>query len=227
MGLGETERFELNTAFRYTTEIAALLEWIDQAIPAVGIAEELGEEWRKVSVTGTRDSGKIPSLVVLENSLALYNLVFARAQKRARFLKKGSSVAVLCLSEQLFESYVHAGAYRDHVLAITDREELSNVYRAGTKFIFSMPEFVAGMQFDTVYLIEVNDGEVGEGPDYPGRSVQFVSQVYLGASRAERTLEIYSSRERGGPAKCLIYAIERAALKVVSAEDLGDPPHNA
>jgi hypothetical protein len=227
MGLGETERFELNTAFRYTTEIATLLEWVDQAMPAVGLAEELGDEWRKVAVSAARGSGRTPYLVVQESTPSIYNFVFARAQKRARYLKKGSSVAVLCLSEQLFDSYLNAGAYRESFLAITDREQLSGAYRAGVKFILSMPEFVAGMQFDTVYLIEVNEGEVAAGPDFQGRSLHFVSQVYLGGSRAERFLEIYCSRERGGPARCLIHAVENSALEMISVDALPDPADTA
>jgi hypothetical protein len=222
MGLGETERFELNTAFRYTPEIAALLEWIDQAMPAVGMAEELGNEWRRVSSRSSRESGQRPTLVPLDSTEETYSFVFPRAQQRARFLKRGSTVAVLCLSEQLFDTYVSAGAFRDYFLAITDREQLSGAYKAGLRFVLSMPEFVAGMQFDTVYLIEANDGEVGEGADYQGRSLQFVSQVYLGASRAERVLEIYSSKNRGGASRCFLHAMQEGALQLADRDDLPD-----
>jgi hypothetical protein len=227
MGLGETERFELSAAFRYTPEIAAMLEWVDQAIPAAGIAEELGDEWRKIASESRRDAGRKPSIVVVENTQATYDIVFRRAQLRARFLKRGSLVAVLCLSEQLFETYVNAGAHRDKFLAITDREQLSGAFRSGQKFILSMPEFVAGMQFDTVYLIEVNEGEVGEGPDYQGRSLQFVTQVYLGASRAETVLEIFANRDRGGASPCLVHAIQHGALDVLSLDELPDPASGA
>ena len=222
MGLGETDRFELNTAFRYTPEIAHMLEWIDQAIPAAGIAEELGNEWRKVSRASALAAGARPILVVLDGTEAIYNLVFPRAQRRARLLKRGSAVAVLCMSEQLFETYVNAGKYRDTFLAISDREQLSGAYRSRQRFVLSMPEFVAGMQFDSVFLIEANEGEVRDGPDFHGRNLQFVTQMYLGASRAEKKLEIFASKERGGASRCLLHAIEHRALDVISPDDLED-----
>jgi hypothetical protein len=83
-----------------------------------------------------------------------------------------------------------------------------------------MPDFVAGVQFDTVYLIEVNDGEVEEGPYSTGSLRRFVSTVYLGASRAEQVLEIYSSAERGGPSRVLRHAINSGALDVIDIGDL-------
>lgn len=83
-----------------------------------------------------------------------------------------------------------------------------------------MPDFVAGVQFDTVFLIEVNDGEVEDGPYSTSALRRFVSTVYLGASRAERTLEIYSSEERGGPSRVLRYAINNGALDAIDIRDL-------
>lgn len=224
MGLGETERFELNQAFRYTPEIAAMLEWIDQAIPAAGIAEELGNEWRNVTTNSRLPPGRKPTLTVLDNTLATYRHVFPRARRKARLLGKGGAVAVLCLSEQLFESYLQAGEHKDAFVAITDREEFTPASKSRNKFVLSMPEFVAGMQFDTVYLIEVNDGEVREGPDVQGRRLQFVTQVYLGASRAESVLEMYASSERGGAARCLVHAIEQSTVRILSVDELEDPP---
>ena len=76
------------------------------------------------------------------------------------------------------------------------------------------------MQFDTVFLIEVNDGEVEDGPYSTGTLRRFVSTVYLGASRAERALEIYSSEERGGPSRVLQHAVNNGALDAISIRDL-------
>ena len=127
---------------------------------------------------------------------------------------------MLCASEALFKRYAEAGEYRDYFLAISDREQLSSLRHAGKRFVFSMPDFVAGIQFDTVFLIEVNDGEVEDGPYSTGTLRRFVSTLYLGASRAEKTLEIYSSEERGGPSRVLRHAINNGALDVVDIRDL-------
>jgi hypothetical protein len=76
------------------------------------------------------------------------------------------------------------------------------------------------MQFDTVYLIEVNDGEVPDDPREIGTYRQFVSQTYIGASRAANFLEFYCSKERGGASRCLRLAIQNRALDVVDINKL-------
>lgn len=220
LGLGQTERFELKEGFRYTTEIAQVLESIDQTFPAAGISEELGEDWKPTHFSGTKNQGIRPVLVTATSSLEIFDTVFPRANRMAKKLQKGSRVAVLCASDTLFKKYAESGKYKDHFIAITDREQLSNLRHAGKRFVFSMPEFVAGMQFDTVYLIEVNEGEVDQGPYATGAKRRFVSLVYLGASRAEKVLELYSSAERGGTSKILKIAVDSCALDVIKIKDL-------
>jgi hypothetical protein len=89
-----------------------------------------------------------------------------------------------------------------------------------TKFLFSMPEYVAGLQYDTVLLIDVNRGEVPDGPYSVAALRKFASQVYLGASRAERRLEMYSSAEHGGTALMLSLALEQGTITSVEQRDL-------
>lgn len=220
MRLGNTERFELTEGFRYTPEIARVLEWIDQTFPAAGISEELGSDWKTISLGDKKEKGDHPTLVRAQRSLDIFKCVFPRAHKAALSLQKGRQVAVLCASEALFKRYAEAGEYRELFLAITDREQVSGLRHAGKRFVFSMPEFVAGIQFDTVFLIEANDGEVENGPYSTGALRRFVSQIYLGASRAERVLEIYSSNERGGPSRAFRHAISHGALDTVDIKDL-------
>jgi len=220
MRLGETVRFELTEGFRYTPEIARVLEWIDQTFPAAGISEELGFDWRPIGLGSMKQSGARPILVRAKSARDIYDCVFPRARQAAISLQKGRRVAVLCASETLFKRYLEAGQHKDLFLPVSDREQLSGLRHAGKRFVFSMPDFVAGVQFDTVYLIDVNDGEVEDGPYSTGTLRRFVSTVYLGASRAEHVLEIYSSEERGGPSRVLRHAINNGALDAIDIRDL-------
>jgi superfamily I DNA/RNA helicase len=105
---------------------------------------------------------------------------------------------VLCLSADDFETYANAGDHKSKFIAIRDRESISEINRARHKFIFSMPEYVAGLQFDTVFLIDVNQGEIDEGITATSSLRKFISQLYLGASRAEKNLFISSRVDKGG-----------------------------
>ena len=75
-----------------------------------------------------------------------------------------------------------------------------------------MPEYVAGLQFDTVYLIEANENDVAETGAGLAARRRFVSAVYLGASRAQRVLEIFSNMTRGGRISELTRTLKADAL---------------
>jgi ATP-dependent exoDNAse (exonuclease V) alpha subunit len=49
---------------------------------------------------------------------------------------------------------------------------------------------------------------------------RYVSLLYIGASRAERVLELYCSEERGGPTRALKYAIDGGALDILDIQDI-------
>ena len=91
-----------------------------------------------------------------------------------------------------------------------------NMRHIRKRFIFSMPEYVAGLQFDTVFLVHVNQSEAPESVGI-GRRRQLVSNIYLGASRAENRLIICSCDQRGGPSDVLNMALSRGNL--VEAND--------
>ena len=75
-----------------------------------------------------------------------------------------------------------------------------------------MPEYVAGMQFDTVYLIHIDRNELPDEITHSGIHRRFVSQIYLGASRAKECLILASSDERRGISPILNSAISNGTL---------------
>lgn len=192
--LGKVEKIELVDVFRYSPQIARALSCIDQSFPG----QDLDDDWPSYSGIARTEDGPTPIICALKSTVATYTIVFKRARELQRTLGKERRVAVLCASNELFKRYLDFTELRDYFHAITSRDEASGIPQNARKFVFSMPEYVAGLQFDTVLLIEVNRGEVPEGPYAAAALRKFVSQVYLGASRAERQLEIYSSLEHGG-----------------------------
>lgn len=215
--LGKIEKIELQDVFRYTPQITAFLRAVDQSFPTLG----LDEDWPSYSGISRIEDGRVPVACEVKDELVMYDVVFRRAAESARVLKKGRRVAILCCNYELFERYAIAGTHKDRLIAIKSREQLTELSFAGRRFVLSMPEFVAGLQFDTVFLIDVNNGEIPEGAGV-GAVRQFVSQIYLGASRAERNLEIYASAQRGGLSRQLDHALREPlpALKRMSIAEL-------
>lgn len=214
--LGKVEKIELVDVFRYSPQIARALQCIDQSFPG----QDLDEDWPNYSGVAQTQDGPIPTVCELISTSATYNIVFKRARDLQRKLDRGHRVAVLCASYELFKRYLEYDELRDLFNAITSRDDVSGIPHSTKKFILSMPEFVAGLQFDTVLLIEVNRSEVPDGPYSAAALRKFVSQVYLGASRAERQLEFYSSLNQGGIAPLISPAVLAGAIKQVELSDL-------
>ncbi|MBW7849788.1 MAG: hypothetical protein H3C38_04745 [Rhodospirillales bacterium] len=205
--LGTVEPIVLSQVFRYTDQIAAFLQGIDRSFPAANF----GSEWAVENKLRAKGEGPKPTLVRSANERDTYKNVFPIARDRAKKLGAGKRVAMLCMSYELFETYLVAGNHRDDFVPITGRAQLDRVERAGKKFIFSMPEYVAGLQFDTVFLIEVNENDVkNHGAGLPGRR-RFLSNLYLGASRAENDLILVTNLDRGGAPSEVDFALGHSA----------------
>ncbi|MFN7009935.1 MAG: UvrD-helicase domain-containing protein [Allorhizobium sp.] len=209
-GLQGSELVKLDRVFRYTPQIANFLDDLDASFPAIDIPGE----WEAYSGKAELAEGSVPQLTIFPDELSLFSTVFNEAHKIARSVQGGGRrVAVLCASEDQFDKYLVAakGQFEGKLLPIDSREPSSELRHAGKRFIFSMPEYVAGLQFDTVYLIHV---DASEAPIDAGDGVRrrFISNVYLGSSRAEKTLHISSCQTKGGKSDILNMAIERHSL---------------
>jgi hypothetical protein len=214
--LGKMEKIELVDVFRYSPQIAKALTYIDQSFPG----QDLDDDWPAYKGISRTSNGPVPIVCELTNTIATYTIIFRRAYELQKKLGKNRRVAVLCASNELFVRYLKFTELRSNFHAITSRDDASGIPLSARKFIFSMPEYVAGLQFDTVLLIDVNKNEVPEGPFSTAALRKFASQVYLGASRAECVLEIYASAEHGGIAPLVSPAVLIGAIDKVAADAL-------
>ena len=210
--VGPTQKYELADIFRYTPEIARALELIDSSFPG----QDLDDEWPNYKGISKIANGEKPIAVQLKNTRDIFDYVFPRAKELQRALEKDQRVAVLCASNSMFSTYAAAGKYSEDFVVISSRDDLTRMKSRNLKFVFSAPEYVAGLQFDTVLLIEVNENEVPQGPYSASATRKFVSTLYLGASRAERVLEIYCSRDGGGLSRVLGHAVADGAIEMKS-----------
>jgi hypothetical protein len=209
-GLQGSELIKLEKVFRYTPEIAEFLSDLDASFPAIDVPGD----WDAYSGKAQLDSGHVPHLAVFPSERMLFTTVLDQAKQLARSLPGGGRrVAVLCPEVEIFDRYltIAEGQYEGSIFTIASRDSSPELRHAGKRFIFSMPEYVAGLQFDTVFLIHV-DAASAPTDGSLGLRRRFISSVYLGSSRAERTLHISACAERGGPSNILEMAIKRGSL---------------
>jgi hypothetical protein len=206
VGAGETELVELTQIFRSTPEIARFLHDFDGSFPAL----DLAGEWGVYFPNSNEPRGEVPALVVAPTVTKLVDDVFAEATTIAN-RQGGRQVAVLCMNDELFARYLKYGRLAGKFAPLTSREEIAELKYAGKRCIFSMPDYVAGLQFHTVFLINVDKADLVD-EDGIGKRRRFVSRCYLGASRASKSLQIVSNAERGGPADILSGPIQAGSL---------------
>ncbi len=214
-GLQNSELVKLERVFRYTPQIAEFLADLDATFPAIDVPGE----WDAYSGKAELEDGAKPELTVYQDEIGLFADVFERAQRIARAeVGGGRRVAVLCASDEQFDKYlpVAAGRYRDRHLPIISREPSSDLRHAGKRFIFSMPEYVAGLQFETVFLIHVDATEAPSDAS-DGMRRRFISNIYLGSSRAEKALSVAACLTRGGRSDILDMALQRKSLVEMAA----------
>ncbi|CAK6462812.1 TPA: UvrD-helicase domain-containing protein [Klebsiella pneumoniae] len=210
-GVGASELVELTKVFRYSPEIAAFLTDLDGAFPAL----DLSSEWNKLNLSSENAKGDVPIIYSFANDIDLVDGIFQEASRLAR-KDKSKSVAILCLNLKIFSKYLNVGRIRPYHEPLTSRDEIFKPIKFKGKCLFSMPEYVAGMQFDTVYLIHIDKNELPDEITHSGIYRRFVSQIYLGASRAKERLILASSNERRGMSPILKSAITNGTLELHS-----------
>ena len=214
-GLQNSELVQFNKVFRYTPQIAEFLKDIDAAFPAIDIP---GEWNAYVGEAELPDASK-PTLTRYPTELEALKATFKRAAALARKIEGGGRrVAVVCVSEEMFKRYIPPinGQFKGDAYLVDSREATSDMRHVGRRFVFSMPEFVAGLQFDTVFLMHVDQSEAPASAGI-GRRRQLISNTYLGASRSENCLHIVACEGRGGPSDILNMALDRNSLIEVAS----------
>ena len=207
--VGTTDLVELTKVFRYTPEIAAFLNDLDASFPAL----DLVSEWDSLNLKTDKESGEKPKITVYPDDTELLDNVFYLASRIAKRDKK-KTVAVLCPNRDLFAKYQNVGRIRKYHVPITSRDDSYSPAKLKGKCIFSMPEYVAGHQFNTVFLIHVDKNELDEENQYSGAYRRFVSQIYLASSRAQESLNLSSSLNRRGKSQIIDCAIRNGSLDI-------------
>jgi hypothetical protein len=182
---------------------------LDGAFPAL----DLEGEWLPYGGHSRGEDGARPTVETIENNQKLVDYVFRLARDKITETKEGGrQVAVLCLNERLFDQYLSAGRLKDQFIPVTDRGDLTEFRYAKRKCVFSMPQYVAGLQFENVFLIHVDEVDFDPSRNTNGQVRRQIANCYVGASRASTHLSIVCSNERGGIASILAGAITNGSL---------------
>lgn len=203
-----------NEVHRYTPEISALVAAIDRAFPQFLI----GDDWVQYTATSKRVSGPTPTLsehTLFEEAI---DHVGEQAAKSSAGRQK-PAVAVLCMDDRQFETIVARLQEKvpNAFAVIEERGDQSVMQQSRNKFILSLPEYIAGLQFDTVFILGADRDLEDRGSDSERR--KYLSNLYVGVTRAERVVHIACCSEFGGRSGVVLGAMADGSL-VRSSEHL-------
>jgi len=209
--LPNPDKIDFVDVYRYTHEIGQLTKSVVDLIPAL----DVNEDWDLPGANSVNGNGPVPEYQVVPD----LNASFATAIGLGKRLQSdsrahGGQVAILCMDYDRF-ARLHpaaAGQNRKEIFVIASRDDVERLRFMKQRIVFSTPEYVAGLQFDTVLLIDVNANLVPDGPYRGNAQRRFLSELYLGMSRAERQLVIVASRDCDGLTPYLNSAIEKGFL---------------
>lgn len=199
--------FELQDIFRYTPQIMSFLSRLNDHFPASDLAEDWSISFGRSEVK----DGPVPTVREHKSQLIMAEFVSQRARDKMSKVPSGEQVAVLCLDPARFDQYKIAGLF-DGFVSVAGRNELGLIDRFRKRPIVSMPEYVAGLQFPYVILIDANAFLVSELGGGATGLHKFISTAYLGASRAKVDLEIHADLSAGGLADPIRDAFDRNLL---------------
>lgn len=208
-GVGESQQIDLEKVYRSTPEIVGMLAGLDASFPALDLEGEFGE----YSGVSELESGPVPELWEFETDIKMIDGVLEEAKRIANSIDGGGrQVAILCMNEERFKTYMTAGRVKDKVVTVVSRDDMRELRYAKKRCVLSMPEYVAGLQFHSVFLVNFDEADWSVEGMGIGARRRYISRAYLGASRASTQLVIATSNERGGVSKVLEGPLENGNI---------------
>lgn len=197
-----TEQIDLVDVYRYTPQIEALIKSVLSAIPGLG----LDEDWDLPLATSKLQDGAVASYQVVADKLESFKVALTLARGQVASVRNRSGrVAILCMDPDRFEAYLPAAnrpSSKD-LFVVQSRDDVARLAFMSRQIVFSTPEYVAGLQFDTVILIDANDDLTPDTAFSGHQKRRFLSELYLGLSRAEQNIMIIASRDGNGLSRFL------------------------
>lgn len=189
--IGKTTSFSLDIAYRYTKEILNFLKHIDAYYPQM----ELGHEWNnKISglKSGKMKNGNLPILYTYNNKIEEVKYAIQTAEQ---FTNSGKQTIILSLQDDLFDMLQNEVKDNTRFNLILSKKDVALLKYTKKKILISEPNYVIGLQFDAVILIgcySIYEKYENNKSYYQRR---FLSDLYLGASRAKTDLILTKNNE--------------------------------
>ncbi|BAK36320.1 hypothetical protein MLP_33060 [Microlunatus phosphovorus NM-1] len=204
--LGRVNSVELTTVHRFSPQILALVQHINNSYPVM----DLGEEWELdlSHVSTTSPSGPVPSLLMAED-------VSTQRRDIDRLLLNNSGQRTAIIVTDPDDLYDYLGYLNlppnVRMVVIDNRDAVENLRYAKRAVVLTAAEYVAGLQFDNVIVVIGEAGAAISSGRSSHRLRRQISSLYVAITRATRTVAI-SALVASGKAPDVIEGAVRAGV---------------
>lgn len=213
--LPNPDRIDLSQVYRYSPEIEQVIKDINSFAPAL----DLPADWEMAPPVSNAENGDVPQLFIANDQRETFRVATRLAKELSdAHARDKERVAILCLDEERFQNYLVAyPQIEQQAITITSRDDTEQLRYSGKRYVLSAPEYVAGLQFSSVIIVDANKHLVPDG-NYVGLHLRrLLSEMYLGVSRAEKRLFFICSKDAGSVSPIIDKSVKAGHIKVVDA----------
>jgi hypothetical protein len=203
---GKYKNVILGEVFRYTEEILKFLKHIDNSFPAFGLGTDWENNIRKT--VSKKGSGALPEIYLLDSQQAELEFSMKKAKE---FISNNLRVAILALDNDSYIALKEKYS-QDICVFVESKEDTIKLQYKKKRIVISQPYYVIGLQFDAVILTGcyIHFDEQDGNQMYNLR--RFISDIYLGSSRASKKLIISSNTSIGSIPNFINNAVDKNCL---------------
>jgi len=195
---GREQFISLRTTHRFSPEVLQFVSHVHRSLPNL---LELGDDW-DIAIQDAQepiDRRRLPEVKVMSSIESLQRFVFEEAHRlndRAAGDERTAIIGVGHSDLELLKSYAQSPDIRDGVTVVESRDDAELLRYSRRTIVITSAEYAAGLQFANVVMASFT----GKGDSGFSTSSQrvFVSELYLAASRCERTLKMVMIRGNEG-----------------------------
>lgn len=204
---GKSENITLGEIFRYTPEILSFLKHIDKSYPALGLGQDWNNNIKKS--TSKKNKGTKPSIKIFDCIEKEINEAIKIAAKSS---SNGCKTAILVMDNDNFQ-LIRSKNKNPNTEFIESKEDTLKLKYKKRALVVSQPCYVIGLQFDTIIMVGCNIffNEHDSNKSYYLR--RYISDLYLGCSRASSKLILTASSTIGFIPTFLNSALDKQLLE--------------
>ncbi|MCP9271105.1 UvrD-helicase domain-containing protein [Mycolicibacterium arenosum] len=210
--LNDVSAVDLIDVHRYTPQILNLVKHIHLEYPNL----DLGADWQMSfsDITSSAEDGSVPLVVTCGTRGAEGNEIYSRISA----LGPTVQAAIAIVDEKQLGQYTFIAeglsqrGFKTKVL--TSRDDVNAVQYRRRGVVLAPAEYLAGLQFETVFIGGLPEFSVGV-VNQSYRRRRALSMLYVAVTRASRTIELFVNDDNGGMPHLLRTAQDRQIVRVV------------